>query len=307
MNVASIPALLQLLATMAVLVSANISSPNCSRRCGNISIPYPFGISNGCHREGFKLDCNEAAYHPPKLFMDSSRVEVLEISAQHNTLIINSGILSLAGSASVYATWAVPLNSNIYTMSALRNDLVVLGCGFWVLLGWTLQEATATGMKYDCVPGDPTKRACSSKSSNGCYSPVLDSDSNLITVKLTQLSQASPINASLAIMEDGWRKESALTLQKAVSSDTRFGASEGVLHSIPGVPIRTVISWVFNNLSCAEAMNSSDFGCLSNNSYCLDYQGDSTIGGYRCSCRHGYEGNSYERHGCQGMLLRLAV
>ena len=80
MSVAGIAlaALLQLLATMLVLVSADVALPNCSNRCGNIAVPYPFGVGAGCHHEGFELTCNDT-YHPPKLFMNSSGFEVLEI------------------------------------------------------------------------------------------------------------------------------------------------------------------------------------------------------------------------------------
>ncbi|KAM0830716.1 hypothetical protein ACQ4PT_066040 [Festuca glaucescens] len=289
MRAASIAALLQLLATMLVLVSVNVASPNCASICGNISIPYPFGLSAGCHRESFKLFCNET-YHPPKLFIENSVVEVLEISTQDSTVTIDSGILSLAlaRNEAINAVWAIPLNGSIYTMSAGRNGLVVLGCGFTILVAFDQESAPASSTLYDCLSSYPKQQ-------------VLLFDSNLIPIDVNIRDITAPINASLAVMEGGWWSNgNNMTLQKAVLADTSLGASRGVLHSIPGVPIRTVISWVFSSLSCAEARNSSDFGCLSDNGECLDYiKQDDSAGGYTCHCRGGYEGNPYQRHGCQ--------
>ena len=40
---------------------------NCTRRCGNISIPYPFSIEPGCyHTVSLKLTCN-LSYQPAQL------------------------------------------------------------------------------------------------------------------------------------------------------------------------------------------------------------------------------------------------
>ena len=30
----------------------------CQEKCGDISIPQPFGIAQGCYRPGFRLRCN---------------------------------------------------------------------------------------------------------------------------------------------------------------------------------------------------------------------------------------------------------
>jgi hypothetical protein len=65
---------------------------NCTRSCGNISIPYPFGIETGCyHAGGFNLTCKQQHSHhhqPPKLFLGDGTVQVLDISVEHSTVRI---------------------------------------------------------------------------------------------------------------------------------------------------------------------------------------------------------------------------
>jgi hypothetical protein len=73
--------LLQFLATIPTLFSQDMAMPNCTPVCGNISIPYPFGIGDeGCYGdEGFKLVCN-MEQDPPMLYMNSAGYPVVHIS-----------------------------------------------------------------------------------------------------------------------------------------------------------------------------------------------------------------------------------
>ena len=65
-------------------------SNDCTRSCGNISIPYPFGIEPGCyHASWFNLTCNHS-YQPAKLFLGDGTVQVLHIWVENSTVRINS-------------------------------------------------------------------------------------------------------------------------------------------------------------------------------------------------------------------------
>ncbi|CAN6203235.1 unnamed protein product [Urochloa humidicola] len=45
-----------------------ITLPGCPDKCGNISIPFPFGLKRGCFREGFQVTCNHS-FDPPRAFL----------------------------------------------------------------------------------------------------------------------------------------------------------------------------------------------------------------------------------------------
>ncbi|KAH7844347.1 hypothetical protein Vadar_027061 [Vaccinium darrowii] len=55
---------------------------SCSLKCGNLTVPYPFGIGvgSGCSiRPEFDINCNTFS-DPPKAFITTSDFEVLNIS-----------------------------------------------------------------------------------------------------------------------------------------------------------------------------------------------------------------------------------
>ncbi|KAL2941578.1 Wall-associated receptor kinase-like 8 [Bienertia sinuspersici] len=57
-----------------------IAKPGCPERCGNVSIPYPFGIGSGCyHDPAFEIVCNSSV-HPSKAFLSSFNLEVEDIT-----------------------------------------------------------------------------------------------------------------------------------------------------------------------------------------------------------------------------------
>jgi hypothetical protein len=66
-------------AAVAAVQVISIGLPGCTTICGNVSVPYPFGIEPGCSLKGFNLTC-DASYTPPQLFIhDAARVTEISL------------------------------------------------------------------------------------------------------------------------------------------------------------------------------------------------------------------------------------
>jgi hypothetical protein len=98
-GIAALAAMMQLafVFVFALVVAAADSSdddgavvglPNCPTKCGDVSVPYPFGIQPGCYLEGFNLTCNTTHTSPQLYAVDLGPdfLRVTNISSDDNTL-----------------------------------------------------------------------------------------------------------------------------------------------------------------------------------------------------------------------------
>ena len=129
--------------SLQLLVAAALEGPprppvtksGCRGSCGQISVPYPFGIGVGCFREGFGLTCDDTQ-QPPKLLLGDG-VEVLGISLPDGTVRINSNVsfsASDSDSPEFNGTWSLPHASGPFVVSITLNWFVAVGCNIFAQL-----------------------------------------------------------------------------------------------------------------------------------------------------------------------------
>jgi Wall-associated receptor kinase galacturonan-binding len=281
-------------------MSPPVSLPGCRNKCGNITVPYPFGFEPNCFREDFKLVCNES-YSPPQLFIESYGYQITDISPRGEMNILvkarrdcynSTGDLISGTGGSTY----ISLGVSPYILS-VSNSFFAIGCpnqgyfvdlqGYYVSgcvsacrppqysLGTTNGSCTGVGCCQSSIPNglsyyEPYSQNFE-KSTNGTGDPILF---------------VNPTNCSYVFLAD--------------SNWFRFDTS--YLSRTTDFKVQLRIDWAVRNVgNCSYAKrNMTDYACRSANHDC--YNSDNGAG-YLCNCSKSYQGNPYIIGGCQGIII----
>ncbi|CAI9114843.1 OLC1v1015652C1 [Oldenlandia corymbosa var. corymbosa] len=259
-----------------------IAKPGCPDHCGDVSIPFPFGIGEGCYLDqnsNFRLDCKSSG---PNLQRSPFEVTNISLEGQFRTsnyvgydcydkhnrsLKFNSPWFSLG----------VP-----YIFNSTANKFTVIGCDSYAFVkGTSDSREYSTGCTAMCnYKDDVEDGACSGI---GCCQTSIPSGAWLINVSLSSYYNHSfvwsfnPCTFAFVVEDDAFQF---------------FADNITNLERVEALPV--IVDWVIAYENCSEAkINKSSYAC-GLNSECYDAKGAL---GYRCRCNQGYEGNPYL--GCQ--------
>lgn len=143
----------------------NIAKPGCEKQCGNVIVPYPFGIGNntGCSLDdSFYVTC-DLTYKPPKLFLGDG-YEIFNIS--DSELRVKTLVTYLCydqyGERDD-AMWAI-FSLSSFTFSE-KNKLTVIGCDDYGLITGRDGKDSSGNIGLCSKPLDIPDSECSRK---GC-------------------------------------------------------------------------------------------------------------------------------------------
>ncbi|KAJ6709268.1 WALL-ASSOCIATED RECEPTOR KINASE 2-LIKE ISOFORM X2 [Salix koriyanagi] len=252
-----------------------IAKPGCRDRCGNVSIPYPFGTDSGCYYDaGFLITCNDS-FNPPKAFLTTRKLHIEQYIAKdcYNAFGRTRRITPRLKLAK-------------FIISDADNIFVSIGCDTVASLSGYLKEAGSneTQYKVGCMSSCNTLKYVPNDTCSGigCCQTSLAKGVDDFSITVTSqtdhsgILDFSPCSYAFIIEEKkfNFSQSSLLDLQKVTK-------------------LPMVVDWSIGNNSCAEVKTNTS--ACQGNSTCYDPDNGN---GYLCRCLDGYRGNPYLPNGC---------
>ncbi|KAH7835577.1 hypothetical protein Vadar_027512 [Vaccinium darrowii] len=134
-----------------------VSMPGCPLKCGNVTVPYPFGIGSSCSIDPrFNITCNTSS-NPPKLYIGDkyNTFEVLNISQTQvwTPILFIYQCYNRMGGLTTYNGFPVNLDyiSFPYSISHTANKVTAVGCNDFAVMG-TSDTRGFLGEIGGCLP-----------------------------------------------------------------------------------------------------------------------------------------------------------
>ncbi|KAL3523061.1 hypothetical protein ACH5RR_015895 [Cinchona calisaya] len=114
-----------------------MAKPGCNDTCGNVIIPYPFGIGINCAiNEAYNIICRDSTttnlwFNSSKPYLSKFDLEVLNVSLRYQTITLNTIVPQTCANdrKNDILLNSTDLNGSPFLFSKEFNKFVLLGCG----------------------------------------------------------------------------------------------------------------------------------------------------------------------------------
>ncbi|KAB1203468.1 Wall-associated receptor kinase-like 2 [Morella rubra] len=269
--------------------TAKLAKYSCEDLCGNVSIPYPFGMgAANCYLDKeFAIDCNvtePSGSHKP--FLREHSLEVLEIMLD-GSILVKIETLDLTKSTKArlwYSSRRTP-----FMFSQAKNRFVGVGCNNFATIRSPDNDSVIIGGCMSVCDESGEANAANCSGINCCQTPVpfgVRMDQIILAVEKINLN--GPMlgaRRSAFLVETEWFEKN---FKIPAPDDYRVAmALEWQINS----------TW-FNSLPLSENADTNATSQTYNCSRQSTFGNNSSLA-FKCSCKPGYAGNPYLLEGCQ--------
>ncbi|WJX10122.1 hypothetical protein P8452_00881 [Trifolium repens] len=260
--------------------SFSTSLPGCKSTCGDVTIPFPFGISNSsipnqgpCYLEHkFELTCE----NDTKLLR--SNLQVLNISILEGQYEISFFVSTYCDSN--HSNYAYLFTPDGFSISPKENKFLTVGCDNYGYLNSIYnEEIYSTGCLTRCY-GNRKRIKNGTCAGIGCCQVDVPPMMRNITIQAFDFDNLT---------------ESVGCGRSFVVKNGYYNFSVSDLDDFPDSELPLILDWSVGSENCEVSKGEDDYACKKN-SDCFDEEIDF---GYQCKCKKGYEGNPYHPDGCK--------
>lgn len=281
------------IAIFSAVVAATVASqakPGCESKCGNLEIPYPFGMKEGCYLNiNFSVTCKTNHLDSPKAFLVNSNIEVINISLYGELNILNYV------ARDCYTKDGLPdINNNrpslrvpMFTISNTKNKLTVVGCDTYAYIYGQLEEGSYTSGCMGLCGNSSRAIKDGSCSGSGCCQLEIPKGLRNLELEVrsfknhTQVHSFNPCGHAFVVQQDN------------------FTFSTKYIENFTEDKVPLVLDWGIKKGACLTDQCPCGPNSKRNNSKSLDGSE------YYCDCFDGFRGNPYLPQGCQGKIFTL--
>ncbi|ESW34171.1 hypothetical protein PHAVU_001G130800 [Phaseolus vulgaris] len=240
----------------------------CPNKCGDVSIPYPFGVGN-------------------------VEVQNITLVGQMEMNFFVSSICKINISNGKNKSNTPTLQTASFTISSTDNKFVSIGCDTYGYLNSYVDQAKySTGCLTRCDKNDPNvknmQRNDGKCSGIGCCQVDIPPGMKNISIQASSFDDFKSFSGNSCSVS-------------FVVKNGGYSFKMDHLKHIPFDKAPMVVDWTVGDGACNVSKNNDNYACTSNHSVCEDPP-YANRNGYQCKCKQGFVGNPYLRTGCTDFL-----
>ncbi|KAF6169672.1 hypothetical protein GIB67_004064 [Kingdonia uniflora] len=266
------------------ILATNIAKPNCTAKCGNVNITYPFGIGEGCYLDkGFEIECklSNTSNSLQPFLVKAGGVLVQEITLE--SVYVGQWKTSTCNSERERkGNETYNLKGGPFSLSSIENKLTAIGCDIYAYITDVDTRNRTSGCISLCEEGNSYNTSGSCSGSGCCQTSI---PTGMTTFEVGMIS----INTENKVWNSSGDYCSTAMIEEGLKVDRGIDVYEGSQNYSQ----RSGLEWWIGNETCERATWNDT---CNTESRCYN----STYGqGYRCYCTFTeFKGNPYLPNGC---------